>query len=176
MDYTIHGILQARILERVAFPFSRKSSQPWDRTQVSHIAGGFFTSWATREAKNTGVGSLSLLQGIFLTQESNWSLLHCRWILYQMSYQGTPKIEFDCLPKKEVSLFTVKILIYIYAWKKEILYLDYGRVQIRSLVICVCVQSLSHIRLFATTMESARLLCLWDFPGKNTGVGCHFLL
>ena len=31
--------------------------------------------------KNTGVGSLSLLQGIFLTQESNWALLHCRWIL-----------------------------------------------------------------------------------------------
>ena len=34
----------------VAFPFSRGSSQPRDRTQVSHIAGGFFTSWATREA------------------------------------------------------------------------------------------------------------------------------
>ena len=32
--------------------------------------------------KNTGVGSLSLLQGIFLTQESNWGLLHCRWILF----------------------------------------------------------------------------------------------
>ena len=50
MDYTIHGILQARILEWVAFPFSRGSSQPRDQTQVSHIAGGFFTSWATREA------------------------------------------------------------------------------------------------------------------------------
>ena len=44
MDYTIHGILQARILEWVAFPFSRGSSQPRDRTQVSHIAGGLFTS------------------------------------------------------------------------------------------------------------------------------------
>ena len=32
--------------------------------------------------KNTGVGSLSFLQGIFLAQESNWDLLHCRWILY----------------------------------------------------------------------------------------------
>ena len=40
--------------------------------------------------KNTGVGSLSLLQGIFPTQESNQSLLHCRWILYQLSYQGSP--------------------------------------------------------------------------------------
>ena len=47
MDCRVHGILQARILESV--PFSRGSSQPWDRTQVSCIAGGFFTSWATRE-------------------------------------------------------------------------------------------------------------------------------
>ena len=51
MDYTVHGILQARILEWVAFPFSRGSSQPRDQTQVSHIAGRFFTSWATRETQ-----------------------------------------------------------------------------------------------------------------------------
>ena len=44
-------ILQARILEWVAFPFSRGSSQPRDQIQVSHIAGGFFTSWATRETQ-----------------------------------------------------------------------------------------------------------------------------
>ena len=49
MDYTVHGILQARILEWVAFPFSRGSSEPRDRTQVSHTAGRFFTSWATRD-------------------------------------------------------------------------------------------------------------------------------
>ena len=49
MDYTDHGIFQARILEWVAFPFSRGSSQPRDQTQVSHIAGRFFTSWDTRE-------------------------------------------------------------------------------------------------------------------------------
>ena len=39
--------------------------------------------------KNTAVSSLSLLQGIFLTQESNWGLLHCRQILYQLSQQGS---------------------------------------------------------------------------------------
>ena len=39
------------------------------------------------KTKNTGVGSLSLLQGVFPTQESNWDLLHCRQILYQLSYQ-----------------------------------------------------------------------------------------
>ena len=42
MDYTVHGILQARILEWVAFPFSRGSSQPRDQTQISLIAGRFF--------------------------------------------------------------------------------------------------------------------------------------
>ena len=51
MVYTVHGILQARILEWVAFPFSRGSPQPRDRIQVSRTAGGFFTSWATREAQ-----------------------------------------------------------------------------------------------------------------------------
>ena len=44
MGYTVHGILQARILEWVAFPFSRGSSQPRELIQVSHIAGGFFTN------------------------------------------------------------------------------------------------------------------------------------
>ena len=51
MDCIVHGILQARILEWVAFPFSRGSSQPSNRTQVSLIAGRFFASWATRETQ-----------------------------------------------------------------------------------------------------------------------------
>ena len=61
MDYTVHGILQARILEWVAFSSSKRSSQPRGQTHVSRIAGRFFTSWATREAKNTGVDILSFL-------------------------------------------------------------------------------------------------------------------
>ena len=44
---TVHGILQARILQWVAIPFSRRSSQPRDQTCVSCTAGGFFTDWAT---------------------------------------------------------------------------------------------------------------------------------
>ena len=47
---SVHGILQTRILEWVAMPSSRGSSQPRDWTQVSHIAGRFFTVWATQEA------------------------------------------------------------------------------------------------------------------------------
>ena len=42
--------------------------------------------------QSTGVGSLSLLQGIFPTQGLNLGLLHCRWILYQLSYKGSPRI------------------------------------------------------------------------------------
>ena len=49
MAYIVHGILQARILEWVAFPFSRGLSQPRDQTQVSCNAGRFFTNWAARE-------------------------------------------------------------------------------------------------------------------------------
>ena len=83
------GILQARMLEWVAVPFSTGSSQPRDQTQVSRIAGRFFTSWATREAKEYWGVSLSFLQQIFLTQESKQGLLHCRRILWQLNYQGS---------------------------------------------------------------------------------------
>ena len=133
---SVHGILQARILEWVAIPFSRRSFQFRDQTQVSHIASRFFTIWATQEAKqkpyllsnknisavkseshsvmsaslqphglcspwnflgqNTEVGSCSLLQGIFPTQGSNPGLPHCRWILYQLSYKGSPRI-LECV-------------------------------------------------------------------------------
>ena len=51
MGYAVYGILQARILEWIAFPFSRRSSQPRDQTQVSRIADGFFTSWTRRDAQ-----------------------------------------------------------------------------------------------------------------------------
>ena len=50
MDYTVHRILPARILECVAYPFSSRSSRPRNWTRVSYIAGGFFTNWAIREA------------------------------------------------------------------------------------------------------------------------------
>ena len=70
MDYTVHGILQARILEWGAAPFSRGSSQSKDRTQVFALQADSLQSEPPGKPKNTGVGSLSLLQGTFLTQES----------------------------------------------------------------------------------------------------------
>ena len=68
----------------------RGSSWSRDRTQFSCIAGRFFIIWAPRKPKNTEVDSL--LYGILLTQELNRGLLHCRRILYQLSYQGSPGI------------------------------------------------------------------------------------
>ena len=110
---SVHGILQARILEWVAISFSRGASWPRDRILVSCTTGKFFTDWVTRETlkwkslsdslwphglhspwnslgQNTGVGSSSLHQGIFQTQGSNPGLLHCRRILYQLSHKGSP--------------------------------------------------------------------------------------
>ena len=75
-----------RILEWVAFSFSRASSHPRSPTlQVDSLPAE-----PQGEPKNTGVGSLSLCQWIFPTQESNQDLLHCRQTLYQLSYQGSP--------------------------------------------------------------------------------------
>ena len=102
-----------RILEWVVYPFSSRSSRPRNWTGVSCTAGRFFTNWAIREAQshsvvsnflrphglyspwtspgqNTRVHSLSLLQGIFPTEGSSPDLPHCRWILYQLSHQGSP--------------------------------------------------------------------------------------
>ena len=55
MDYRVHGILQARILEWVAYLFSNGSSWPRNWTRVSCIAGRFFTTWAIREEFNIGI-------------------------------------------------------------------------------------------------------------------------
>ena len=85
---SVHGILQARVLEWVATPFSRGSFQPRDRTLVSWIAGRFFTFWATRKPFNLIMSkrhlkNLSILQLLFSHQvvsDSSWphGLQHAR--------------------------------------------------------------------------------------------------
>ena len=91
---SVHGILQARFLEWIAMPSSRGSSRPRDPTQVSYISctGGFFTTSTTSEAPQQ-LGCHFLFQRIFPTQELNPGLLHCRWILYRLNHQGSPKTE-----------------------------------------------------------------------------------
>ena len=76
---SVHRILQARILEWIAIPFSRGPSWPRDGTQVSCIAGGFFTGWATREAYFHYVRLSSVAQ-LFptLCNPMDWLQLPCR--------------------------------------------------------------------------------------------------
>ena len=101
------GILQVRILEWVAMPSFRGSSQP--RSPV--LQADSLPSESPGKPKNTGVGSLSLLrgslischfllQGIFPTQELNQVLLDCRWILYQLSYLGSPIVQVNQKAKR----------------------------------------------------------------------------
>ena len=97
-DCVVDGILQVRKIEWVAFLFSRGSSQPRDQTQVNS------------SGQDTGMGSPSLLQGIFPTQGSKPGLLHCRWIIYQLSYQGSP-VRLKHIPKSlNLNLFSFNLI------------------------------------------------------------------
>ena len=73
-------------------PSSKGSSQPGIEHRSPTLQADSLLSEAQGKPMNTGVGSLSLLQEIFPAQESNWGLLHCKQILYQLSYQGSPTI------------------------------------------------------------------------------------
>ena len=90
MDHTVNGILQYRILEWVAIPSSRGSSQPRDWTQVSWFHVDSLPAEPQGKLKNTEVGNLSLFQWIFQTQKLNQHLMYCRWIFYQLSCQRNP--------------------------------------------------------------------------------------
>ena len=72
------------------FPSSGNLPNPGTEPKSSTLQAGSLPAELQGKPQNTEVGSLSLLQGIFLTQESNWNLLHCRQILYQLSYQKDP--------------------------------------------------------------------------------------
>ena len=116
------------------------SNNQWSRSVVSDSLRphGLHSRWNS-PGQNTGVGNLSLLQGIFPTQGSNPSLPHCRWILYQLSHKGRPKLG-------------VKLLIS-FSKKLSLSWISSSRKTTRTFS---SVQSLSCVRLFATpwTMRS----------------------
>ena len=72
------------------FPFPGDLPNPEIKSRSPALQADSLPAEPQGKSKNTGVASLALLKGIFLTQESNWGLLHCRWILYQLSHQGSP--------------------------------------------------------------------------------------
>ena len=84
------------------------------------------------KSRNTGVGSLSLLQGIFLTKKLNWGLLHFRWILYQLSHLGSPILSLcECF-------YAFPLECKLYESRNNFIY-NY-----------MIVESHSRVRLFAT--------------------------
>ena len=109
-DCRVHGILQDRIREWVAFPFSKGSSQLRDQTRVSRIAAGFFTSWSSREAQEYWSGYL-IPSPADLPDPGN--------------KLGSPELQADSLPTRltgkpergKVSLYSVmynKLYIFLY--------------------------------------------------------------
>ena len=113
MDYTVHGILQARILEWITLPFSRGSSQPGIEPRSPSLPVDSLPAEPQGKPTNTGVGSPSLLQWIFPTQKSKRGLLHCRQILSQVSYQGSPSVpkrQSNTILKSQVGCVFIMIL------------------------------------------------------------------
>ena len=102
------------ILEWVAVPFSTGSSQSRIEPRCPALQADSFPAEPPGKPKNTGMGSLSLFQMTFLTQELNWGLLHCRQMsFYQLSYQGSPNYyEFKNLKNEYINIFIVKRFTY----------------------------------------------------------------
>ena len=96
---TVHGNFQARILEWVPFPGDLPN--PGIKPKSPTLQADSLLAEPQGKHKKTGVGSLSLLQWIFPTQELNQGLLHSRQILYQLSYQGS-QILCVCTPKSRL--------------------------------------------------------------------------
>ena len=93
MDYSlpgssVRGISQARVLSGLPFPPPGDLPDPGIEPGSPVLQADSSPSEPPGKPKNTGVGSLSFLQRIFYTQELDQGLLHCRQILYQLSYQG----------------------------------------------------------------------------------------
>ena len=144
----------------------------------------FATPWKL-PGQNIGVGSLFLLQRIFPTQGLNQGLLHCRRILCQLSSQGSPKnnrtrtkdklymiTNFWGLPSPR-SLW-IKPEHWIYSWVCR----SPNKYEIVRFFLLLFFSHWVVSWLFCDPMDCSprRLICPWQFPGKNTGVGCHFLL
>ena len=127
MDYIVHGILQTRILEWVAFPFPGGFPNPGIKPRSPVLQADSLPAESQGKSKNTRVGSLSILQGIFQTQELNQGLLHCRQILYQLSYQGSfNKVTLTLI--NNMKMMHILYFKHIPNFSPEILYYEETRV------------------------------------------------
>ena len=107
VDYTVHRILQARILEWVAIPFYMGSSQPRDQTQVSHTAGRFFTSWATREAhQKAWLSQMQWLTHILMKFPVKYIPTLRAWISAALAIAGSVSRLYHFSPKLHYSFLS----------------------------------------------------------------------
>ena len=125
MDCAVHRILQARILEWVAFPFSRGSSQSRVWTQVSCIAGGFLTSWATREAPTSGKVEVKVAQScLTLCNPVDYTvhrILQARileWVAFAFS-RGSSQPRDQTLVSHIAGGSYIYMYIWLFNWKKK---------------------------------------------------------
>ena len=122
MEHTAHGILQAGILEWVAFPSPGDIPNPGIEPRSPALQVDSLPSGPPGKPQITGVGNLSLLQHTFLTQKSNQGLLHCRQILYQLGYRGSPAYPLHCV----FSCFDIAVLLFILLYpRKHLFYLSH---------------------------------------------------
>ena len=183
MDYIVHGILQARILEWAAFPFSRESSRPRSPHcrqilyQLSHKGNPRILQWvaypfsrgSSRPKNLTGV---SCIAGGFFINSSFREV--------QEPQKGSPRIllssphyidtvMLDCVPVVS-GIFQFSLFLFFCSLTYIIsLSTTYATsATAKSLKSCPTVWS--H------RWQPTRLPCPWDSLGKNTGVCCHFLL
>ena len=130
-DSSIHGILQARILEWVAIPFSRRSSWPRDWTWVSCIPGGFFTIWATswkpakpKESPDYKILNLKLVCYNWLKRKTK-THGYCSLEKSTLSWQHPHR---NCL-KKHGSLIKIlleKLVLWVTAWVVRLMNFSWG--------------------------------------------------
>ena len=84
------GVSRQEYWSGMPYPPPGNLPNPGIKPRSTTVQADSLLSEPPGKPKNTGVGSLSLLQGIFLTQESDWGFQHCRWILYPLSYPEAP--------------------------------------------------------------------------------------
>ena len=169
MDYSppgfsVHGIFQARILERVVMPSARGSSWPRDWSHiscVSCIADRFFTHWAIREAHGGDIQRQIVEAPEFLDGVSKEQLGQNE----QAGYLPWSSIW-------RASSYFFFIFFFYFYWTivafQSCAIFYYRAATAKSLQSCPTLRP--HRR------QPTRLPRPWDSPGKNTGVGCHFLL
>ena len=134
---------------------------------------GLYSPWNS-PGQNTGVGSRSLLQGIFPAQGSNPGLWHCRRILYQLSHQGSP-IFIQKNDEQRKGIESEKRGRGEEGNRQQQVRGGRGEEAFSSFLrLLKWSRSVMSTSLRPHGLQPTRLLCPWDFPGKSTGVGVPF--